>query len=195
MLPSIIEQRYASAKAAFDQKDYAVAEAGFKEVLSVLSDPDVGQAAGQPPLSDLQTLAAGFHELSAAAAVPPPLPAAPAAPVSTAALTASAPPAQVELPLPRVYSLDDPGVVAPVALRQSLPAFQFASAPRGLPQGMLELVIDERGYVESARMRQPIYPLYDSQVLDAARGFQYKPATLNGVPVRYRKLVGITVKR
>src|SRR5688572_1706928 len=64
MLPTIIPQQYAQAKAAFDKKDFAAAAAGFTSVLKVLGDPDVSHAAAQPPLSDLRTLATGFQELS-----------------------------------------------------------------------------------------------------------------------------------
>src|SRR4029079_7721143 len=67
MLPSIIPQQYAKAKTAFDRKDYAAAAAGFKQVLTALADPELGQAATQPPLADLKTLAVGFQELSAKA--------------------------------------------------------------------------------------------------------------------------------
>src|SRR5205823_3721767 len=47
LLPSIIPKEYAEAKAAFDKKDYAAASAGFTQVLKVLADPDVSQAASQ----------------------------------------------------------------------------------------------------------------------------------------------------
>ena len=72
LLPAIIPQQYAKAKAAFDRKEYAAAAAGFNQVLTVLADPDVVQLAGQPPLSDLRTLATGFQELSTKAIPPPP---------------------------------------------------------------------------------------------------------------------------
>jgi hypothetical protein len=187
MLPTIIEQRYASAKAAFDRKDFAVAENGFKEVLAVLTDPDVGSAVDQPPLSDIRTLASGFHELSATAAAPPPPIVATPAPVQ--------PPPVVNEPVrPKIYTMDDAGVTPPVTVQQALPPFRF-SAVSELLQGNLEIVIDERGLVETAIIRRSIYPMYDTLVLDAARNWLYKPATLNGAPVKYRKLVGINIKR
>jgi len=71
LLPSIIPQQYAKAKAAFDRKDYVAASAGFGQVLKVMADPEVVQMAGQPPLSDIKTLATGFQELSTKA-IPPP---------------------------------------------------------------------------------------------------------------------------
>src|SRR5215471_3019548 len=84
MLPSIIQARYTSAKAAFDRKQYESAASGFAEVLTMMSDPDAAQAVGQPPLSDMRTLAVGFRDLSVNAMPPPPLPAADVrAPVSS----------------------------------------------------------------------------------------------------------------
>src|SRR5262245_49933229 len=120
MLPNIIQQQYALAKAAFDRREWAVAADLFKWVLTALADPDVANEAKQPPLVDLKQLAAGFEELSSkAAAPPPPPPPAPApapAPVVTAAAVPSVPPP------PRIYSVNDANVTVPVALSQVLPA-------------------------------------------------------------------------
>lgn len=59
---------------------------------------------------------------------------------------------------------------------------------------MLELFIDERGVVENVFVRESINPRYDDQLVAAARKFQYQPATLDGAPVRYRKLLQVNVK-
>lgn len=188
MLPSIVQDRYAAAKAAYDQKNWVDAERGFKQVLDVLSDPDVVQAASQPPLADMKTLAAGFYDLSASAAAPPP----PPIPVEPSPAPA---PVVVAGP-PRVYVAGDPGVIPPVALRQFLPPFPAQNPSAfGPSQGSLEVVIDERGAVESAVMKVPITTMYDRQALSAARTWEYKPAMLNGKPVKFRKTVQISVKR
>src|SRR2546430_9764937 len=47
MLPAIIQQKYVEAKAALDQKNLAAASAGFKLVLELLTDSDLGSAANQ----------------------------------------------------------------------------------------------------------------------------------------------------
>ena len=49
--------------------------------------------------------------------------------------------------------------------------------------GILEVLIDERGLVVSVSMRVPVSPRYDRAAVDAARGWRYQPATLDGVPV------------
>jgi hypothetical protein len=192
VLPQIVEDRYAGAKAAFDRKDFAAAQGGFKQVLQFLADPDLAGAAAQPPLSDLKTLAAGFRDLSASALPPPPLPATP-----TPAPIAAPPPAPVAAakPLPpAVYGPDDAAVLPPVVIRQDLPTFDYQLLVPP-PAGALELVIDERGVVESATMRKSIYPRYDAKLVEATRSWVYRPAMLDGVPVKYRKIVNVSVKK
>jgi TonB family protein len=186
MLPAIIQERYGSAKAAFDRKNFAEATRGFDEVLSLLKDPAMRARAEVPPLSDLGKLAAGFHQLSL-------LSAAPAAPTPPAE-EPTPPPAVVVAPEPvnRIYGAGDADVVPPVTVRQTLPPF-----PAGLGgrpgRGTVEVVIGETGAVETAQIRGSMSPLYDRLVLEAANSWQYKPATRNGAPVKFRKMVQVTV--
>ncbi|HEY7169663.1 MAG TPA: energy transducer TonB [Vicinamibacterales bacterium] len=199
MLPQIIQEKYAASKMAYDQKNYIAAATGFKLVLESLKDPDVAAVASQPPLADLKTLATGFYDLAAAAAAPPPPPPAPApvaapAPAAQAAAPAAAPSAGAAGALePHYYSADDGNVVPPVIISQWLPPFP-ASITVSQP-GILEVLIDERGLVVSVSMRVPVSPRYDRAAVDAARGWKYQPAMLDGAPVRYRKVVQISIKR
>ena len=191
VLPSIIQETYAAAKSAFDRKDFAAAAAGFGQVLAIIADPDLEAAASRPPLAEWRTLAAGFRELSLASA-PPPLPSPPLPVLPVEALGARlvmTPP----LP-PRIYDHEDLSVVPPIVLRQALPTFQLqpGAAP---PSGVLEIVVDEHGAVESARMREPVSPRWDKLAVDAAKSWRYEPATRDGAPVKYRKMVTITIKR
>ena len=80
----------------------------------------------------------------------------------------------------------------PVVVRQSLPPFPGDLIARR--EGVLELIINEAGEVESAVMRSPVSPRYDSLVLAAAKGWTYSPATLNGTPVKFRKVINISIK-
>jgi len=179
VLPSIVQARYSTAKAAFDRKDWQAAEHGFQQVIQVLNDPDLQAAAAQPPLSDLRTLAGGFRDLArTSAAAPPPPP----------------PPAPVVPSPPRTYVAGDAGVIPPVAVNQALPPFptQGAFVPTA---GLVEVVVNEHGVVESAVMRSSLGSMYDRQVLNATKTWQFKPATLNGTPVKFRKVIQISVKR
>ena len=185
VLPSIIQQTYAHAKSAFDRKEFEIAAAGFGRVLEVMSDPELAALYGQPPLSDLRTLAGGFRDLAVTAATPPPLPVAPP-PVA-------APPVVPSVPKPpRVYTSADPGVTPPLVLRQELPGFngQMLMAK----PGAIEVLIDETGAVEFVKMRQSVTPPYDALAVKAAQMWRYMPATVEGRPVKFRKLVQITVK-
>ena len=185
VLPTIISQQYAKAKAAYDKKDYGAATAGFTQVLAALGDPDVSHVAGQPPLSDLRTLATGFQELSAKAAAPPPPPPAPRA-VPPPAPTPIAPPA------PKIYTGLDSNVVQPAIMRQDLPA--FSGRMPGLGVGSMEIIIDEQGRVESATIRSSVNQAYDREAVNATRNWRYRPAMVDGVPVKFRKIIQIAIK-
>ena len=62
-------------------------------------------------------------------------------------------------------------------------------------RGLLEITIDEQGRVINATIRSPLHPVYDSQLLVAARDWKYRPAILNGQPVKFRKLIQVAVTR
>jgi protein TonB len=186
MLPVIIQQKYAQAKAAYDRKSFAAAAEGFSQVLVALTDPAVSADAGRPPLSDLRMLAVGFEELAAKSAAPPPPPPPPPAPVVA---PPPPPPAPVAF---RVYSGEDRDVIPPTIINQALPAFQgTVIAPR---TGVLDVLISETGQVESAVMTQSVTTAYDRLAVNAAKSWRFKPATVRGVPVKYRKTVLINVK-
>ena len=186
LLPAIVQQEYAQAKAAFDREDFATAHGRFERVLRALSDPDISLAAGRPPLSDLRTLASGFRDLSVRSAAPPPIPA--------AALPPPAPRAAAVVPRPNaIYTGVEAGIRPPVAVRQQMPNF-----PRELAtfrDGVLELIIDEAGAVETAVMRSPIHPRFDALVLSSAKTWKYQPATVAGTPVKFRKTINISMKQ
>ena len=147
-------------------------------------------AAKQPPLSDLKTLAIGFRDLAVNAAEPPPLPA--------ERVKADAPPAAPEaVPLPppavpNIYSAADPNVLPPVVILQDLPAYPGQVVVGKV--GMIEIVIDQNGQVETAMMRKSVSPTYDALALATAKTWRYRPAVLNGIPVKYRKAVQVTVR-
>jgi hypothetical protein len=183
MLPAILQEKYRESKAAFDRQDFAQAAGGFKEMLTGLADPDISAVASQSPLADLKTLAIGFHELSSKALVPMPPPPA----------VAEAPPPRVPAPVlpPKVYSSDDRNVVPPQVIRQQIPAFPGRVTLR--KTGVLELVIDDNGNVESALMRVSVNPQYDRITTAAAKTWQYQPATVDGTPVKFIKRISVTL--
>jgi TonB family protein len=185
VLPSIIQQGYMQAKAAYDRREFANAAAQFDQVLESMKDPDAAAAVAQPPLSDIRMLALGFRDLATTAAAPPP--------VAAAAPPAAAPaPAPAPRSAPKVYTGNDLDVVMPGVIRQDLPPFPGqVMMPR---QGLIEVLIDENGLVESALMRISVTPAYDSIALAATKSWRFRPAMVNGVPVKYRKAVQVTIR-
>jgi TonB family protein len=185
LLPEIASLRYAAAKSAYDRKEYASAEQQFRELLTLLNDPVMGNR-----LTDLRTLAVGFVDLSAAAAAPPP------EPRKAEPAPAPAPPVERAEPQPaRIWTGEEPGVVAPVALRQEVPRVPNAIAAQTRQRGLLEVVIDEQGRVSALNVRLSLHPMYDPLLLAAAREWRYKPATVNGVPVKFKKIIQVSVER
>jgi len=185
MLPSILQEKYKDSKASFDRQDFSRAAFGFKEMLDGLADPDISVAASQSPLADLKTLAIGFYELSSKALVP--LPAANPAPAE--ALLPPGPPATIQAP--KLYTSEDRDVIPPQAIRQQIPA--FPGKVTIAKTGVLELVIDRSGNVESAMMRVPVNAQYDRMATTAAKSWQYQPATVDGAPVKFVKRIQVTL--
>jgi hypothetical protein len=183
LLPDIVSTRYAEAKASFDRKEFALAEQQFQQVMSLLDDPQMN---GRLP--DLRVLVSGFLDLSARAAAPPPDPK-PAAPVPAA-------PTPSVAPVPgRIYVAEDEGVTIAVPIRQEVPRVPQNITSQARERGLLELIIDEQGRVVTVMLRMSVHPVYDAQLMAAARDWKYLPATVGGRPVKFRKMVQITVSK
>ncbi len=193
VLPSVAREMYARGKSSYDQKEFADATDQLKELLAVLSDPDVeGAAAG---LDDLKQLAEGFVRLAevettlAARAAAPPPPSSPApAPAAAAAPPAPDPTAAIVTKI-IVYSAADTGVTPPVELERRMPPWvppSVIARSNAEYRGELEIVVNEIGTVESAAMTRPTVPSYDLTLLESARRWRFKPALLGGQTVKYR---------
>jgi tetratricopeptide (TPR) repeat protein len=190
LLPALIQERYIIAKTAFDRGDYKIASEGFTQVMIALSDPDIAPASKQPPLADLRILASGFSDLAVRALTPPPVQAAPITVAAPPPPVAAAPTTPVA---PRIYTQDDKDVVPAAAIKQEVPAFPGRVTMDRV--GVLEIVIDTSGAVESATMVEPVEPLYNRLVLAAAKTWVYRPARLDDTPVKYRRRIQITLTR
>jgi hypothetical protein len=184
VLPALVQRTYADAKAAYDRRDPAAATA-FERVIELLDDPVF---AAKPELADLRIVTAGFRDLSKAFA---PAPAASAVPTPPAAGAVASEPA---VPAARVaYRDGDAGVVAPVPVNQSIPAFTLATALKTPLEGAVEVLIDESGTVVSAGMSVAIHPRYDQQLTRAATSWKYIPAQKDGKAVPFRKIVRVRI--
>jgi hypothetical protein len=187
LLASVMVSVYNDARTAYDQHQFADALKGFQQVQALAADPDL-PAADAKGVQEYKVLADGFAKLADAAANPPaPAPVAAPAP---AAPPPSAPPAPPAPDYTRVFDSNDKTVTPPVTLRQDMPRWvtQGQPLPRG---GALELIIAAEGVVERATLTQGMSPTFDHQLLEATKNWKYQPATVDGHPVRYRKLIRI----
>jgi TonB family protein len=189
VLPSVARTLYGTAKASFDANKWAAASAQFNDLLALLSQPEV---ADQPTLADLKLLADGFAKLSAQqlkmqADAPRPA-------VDRSRVDQTPPETRQAVNAQRVFSVDDINVIAPVAVTQFMPNWSPPGSDQRTYSGVIELVIDEHGTVTSSTIVQSISPAYDRSLVAAAKRWQYRPAMLNGQPVKYRKAVGIVLR-
>ena len=184
-LPEIARARYATAKAAYERKDFVNAERQFSELLRLIDDPEM---AGR--LGDMRVLVSGFLDLSSAAAAPPPAPRREEpSPVPAASQV------RTSYPVGHIFSTEEQEVVPPVAQKQDVPSVPTSIRTQIRDKGLLEVIIDEHGRVIGLDLRIRLHPIFDSQLLAAAKDWRYRPAMLNGKPVRYRKLVQISVSK
>ncbi len=183
LLPEMARQSYANAKAAFDQKSWAPAIVEFDRVLALLGEIG-GADAG---VADLRTLSLGFRDLARAAVEPPPAPKPEPSPAPKAT------PAPVAPKEPEIYGAEQADVKRPVAISKSMPSWVPGNATeeRSSYVGALELVVSETGKVISAKLIDSVHPRYDAQLLKAAAGWTFHPATKNGVPVKYRYTMAV----
>jgi hypothetical protein len=189
VLPRIVRDSYTNAKSAFDQKELEEAAAGFDRVLLLLNDPDSTDSEGS---GDIRMLATGFRDLSKLGprAVPSAANLSPSAPTANAAAAPKPP----EVPEPRrTFGPDDADVTAPVVVSQTLPPWRYSklSEAHREYQGVLALVIDENGNVQSVALLEGVQPEYNAVLIKAARSWKFRPAMKNGLPVQYRKLVKV----
>jgi TonB family protein len=96
---------------------------------------------------------------------------------------------------PEATSATLPPMTPPMAVLQELPS---AGGIPGLVsgrvyRGAIEIDIDAGGTVTAARLVHPIHVLYDARLIDAARRWRYQPATREGTPVPYTRVVMVTV--
>jgi hypothetical protein len=198
MLPIVAATLLTSGKISFEAGLYAQASQKFRELdLLLASAPDPAA------FRDMKMLSEGFLKLSEerlAALVPP---AAPTPPPSTAIAVKPSPPAAAAAPstaavqakLKGVYGPEDLDVTPPEIINQRLPRWTPPNAALAgkVFRGSVEVIIGENGLVESGVISQPTFPTYDAELLRAARQWSYSPATRQGKPVKYRKLINVTL--
>jgi hypothetical protein len=91
----------------------------------------------------------------------------------------------------RVYEAGDTEVAAPMPVNPTTHAHAWASGTT-TGVGMIEIVIDDRGNVESAKAlvapRTLGETIKQTATLQAIMSWHFRPALKDGMPVRYRQL-------
>jgi hypothetical protein len=209
VLPDILTNIYNAGKSMFDNKDYKGAEPQFRKVMNLSGDPDLG---GKN--ADLVTLAKGFLDLAAsanatAAAAPAPVATnaggtGAGAPVGTPAGAAGAAGAPTGNAAAGAAAYPNRTIVAtqsrageivpPRLMKRTIPNVPSDLSRFGqLRPGEMEILIDETGKVAEAKFTKPIHPVYDSLVIAATRSWRYDPARADGVPVKFRINLKVTI--
>jgi len=181
LLPEVVRQSYATAKAAFDKKDWAPALAEFQRVITLVDE----MGGSDQGTADLRTLAAGFRDLSKAALQPPPAP----------TPTPVAPPVSAAPRPAMIYSDSDAGLTRPFAVSKMLPEWRPNIVESRMSfAGTIECILTAEGKVESAKMTKSVNPRYDAALLEAAKFWTFQPASKDGVPVKYRYTLNIKLE-
>lgn len=180
-LPQLVRRRFAEATGHFKNGERAEAAARIDDVLKLLDDSTVRDNAD---LEDLRLVATAFVELVRVR---------PAPPLEASRVEPVAAPAPSALPIAAYSAAPKPLIEPPIAIQQTLPHWTPPDAitARQSFSGAIKLFIDSDGKVVAATKVRPTHAAYDKMVLDAARGWLYRPATLNGKPVSSETTVEI----
>ena len=173
LLPDVAIQSFAKAKVTYDRKEMARALSEFERTIAVIDEA----GATQPGMADLRILALGFRDLARAAIAPAPKP---------DKTPPDAPPPPITSSEPAIYGPMHANVVPPVTVSRRLPEWRpsFFELNRTF-SGEVQLLISESGAVVSASLLKSVHPRYDDILLEAAADWTFKPATKDGVAVKY----------
>jgi protein TonB len=138
-------------------------------------------------LKDLRVLSTGFLDLitrtskaNALAAAPPP--------VAAAKTTRAEPPPP---PAAVIHGPNEPGIKPPVPIDQTMPPWRPNRQESQTYEAVLSYVIDEKGAVIEATVVGSLRPAYDAALRRATANWRFRPATKDGVPVKYRRTIAV----
>ena len=103
-------------------------------------------------------------------------------------------------PLPQDIKTSDPmritsDVVQPVLIHRVNPEYpEIARKSRVQGVIILEAIITREGTVEKVKILRGVHPLLDQAAVNAVKQWRYKPATLNGKPVKVYSTVTVNFK-
>jgi hypothetical protein len=87
-------------------------------------------------------------------------------------------------------------LVPATTVRQNFPSYEpLPGQPLRPMSGAVRVTIGADGKVTSAVMEVSVDPRYDVRVVNAAKSWLYKPATLGGTPIQSEKIVQINITK
>jgi TonB family protein len=185
-LPAAARALYESGRANLERGAFDEAARIFQDVVSLAGDVNAStQPAQAAMLTDLKLLAEGFAKLSEEQG---------AKERAARAEREAKAQQQAAAGVVPVFSVEHTEVVPPETIEQTLPPwYPPASFANQRFQGLFEVTIDETGQPVSATILQKSYPTYDAALLAVFKQWRFKPATKDGQPVKYRKIISIVL--
>jgi tetratricopeptide (TPR) repeat protein len=179
LVPDIAQRMYLEGRAALDRKDVAASSARFEALVALIEEATKDSPeleTDEPMLPELKLLASGFLDLNRAAARK----------AEAAAPQLEPPNAAARTPLE---------ISSPVPVKQDLPVWLPPDPlSRREFRGALRVFISASGQVTGAELSPAIHPVYDRQLLTAARMWEYQPALRNGVPIASEKVIEVVLR-
>ena len=186
-IPVVARKLLDSGRAAFAEKNMALAGQQFSLLLKLLDEPAM---ADRPERADFRTLAQGFVTLASA----PASAAAPAATSSSTPAPAGKAPGSGDAAASRPSA--PPSLTPAQPLEETLPQWRppNQTIARNEYAGSLKLQIGADGRVKTATMVKPSHPLYDATLLGVAKTWRYKPATQDGANIESERIITIRLR-
>ena len=190
LVPEIAQRMYVDGRAALDRRERDVAMAKFSALVSLIDstfkdNPEIERE--EPMLAELRLLAVGFLDLTRAVAE--------AKPKSDAAVDGPAGVNGAASAAGAAAAREPVQITPALAVRQELPTWTPPDpSSRREFRGAIRVVISDTGRVTSAELAPGVHPLYDRQLLAAAKAWEYQPAMKNGVAIASEKVIEVVLK-
>ena len=91
-----------------------------------------------------------------------------------------------------LFDISEVDVTPPVTIRRKLPTL-VENAPWYDEVGVVEAIVSAAGEVEKVRLVSPPESVHQAMILSAIKTWRFRPARMNGQPVRYRQLIPVAI--
>jgi TonB family protein len=182
LMPDLARSMYTDAKGAYERKDRDAAVAGFERLVRMIDSTELAGRDGS--LTELRLLASGFLDLSRALR---------SKDTETVPAAASAALASRVLPAPAPKPTE---IVPAIAVKQTMPPWTPGDgvSRQSTFVGEIRVHISALGRVDGAEIVRSVHPVYDRLLLNAAKSWEYQPATRNGAATASEQVIQVQLK-